>query len=113
VHKYVAGQRHSNGARQVVSDDADNMWDGWEFETTDRYQRTEGAIMTAMKTSNRMLSVRALGAALAAVFALLAAGCVPNNSGPGPAPNPPTTSTTTQSAPAPGVGVVAPVQTNV
>ena len=69
--------------------------------------------MTAMKTGNRMLSVRALGAALAAVFALLAAGCVPSNSGPGPAPNPPTTSTTTQSAPVSGVAVVAPVQTNV
>jgi hypothetical protein len=81
-------------------------------ETTDGYQRTEGAIMTAMKTSRRMLRVRTLGAALAAIFALLAAGCVPN-SGPGPAPNPPTTSTTTQSAPVSGVAVVAPVQTTV
>jgi hypothetical protein len=66
--------------------------------------------MTAMKTSKGMLSVRALGAALAAVFAVLAAGCAPGTaSAPGPAPSTPTP----RSAPAPAVVVVAPVQTNV
>jgi hypothetical protein len=64
--------------------------------------------MTAMKTSKR---IRTLGAVLAAVFAMLAAGCTEagTGTGTGPAPNSPAP----KGAPAPGVVVVAPTQTNV
>ncbi len=65
--------------------------------------------MAAMKIGKGMTLVRTLGAVLAAVFAVLAAGCAPDNYGTGPAPNPPTP----KGAPAPGVAVVAPMQTNV
>jgi hypothetical protein len=64
--------------------------------------------MTAMKTSKR---VRILGAVLAALFAMSAAGCTEagTGTGTGPAPNTPAP----KGAPAPGVVVVAPTQTNV
>ena len=53
--------------------------------------------MTAKKTGKATGSVRTVGAVLAAVFALLAAGCAnPGNTGPGPAPTAPST----KSAPA-------------
>jgi hypothetical protein len=55
--------------------------------------------MTAKGSSKAMLSVRTVGAVLAAVFALLAAGCAnPGNTGPVPAPAP--TAPSTKSAPA-------------
>jgi hypothetical protein len=70
--------------------------------------------MTAMKTSKGMLSVRILGAVLAALFAMFAAGCTDagTGAGTGPAPNAPN-APAPHGAPAPGVVVVAPTQTNV
>ena len=67
--------------------------------------------MTAMKTSKSMLSIRILGAVLAALFATFAAGCTQAGTGTGPAPN--TQAPATKGAPAPGVVVVAPTRTNV
>jgi|GEM_PF-4426891 len=69
--------------------------------------------MTAMKTGKSMLSVRILGAVLAALFAMFAAGCTEagTGTGNGPAPNAPAPAP--KGAPAPGVVVVAPTQTNV
>jgi hypothetical protein len=65
--------------------------------------------MTAIKTGKWMLSLRILGAALAAMFAVLAAGCAPDSGyGNGPAPTAPSP----KSAPAPDVAVVAPAQAN-
>jgi hypothetical protein len=63
--------------------------------------------MTAMKSSKR---IRTLGAVLAALFAMFAAGCTDagTGAGTGPAPNAPAP----KGAPAPGVVVVAPMQTN-
>jgi hypothetical protein len=69
--------------------------------------------MAAVQTSKGMLSVRILGAVLAALFAMFAAGCAEaapgTGAGTGPAPNAPAP----KSAPAPGVVIVAPTQTNV
>jgi len=67
--------------------------------------------MTAMKTSKSMLSTRILGAVLAALFAMFAAGCTQAGTGTGPAPN--TQAPATKGAPAPGVVVVAPTPTDV
>jgi hypothetical protein len=63
--------------------------------------------MTAMKTSKGMPSVRILGAVLAALFAMLAAGCAQAAT---PSTGPVLTTPTPKSAPAPGVAAVAPMQ---
>jgi hypothetical protein len=67
--------------------------------------------MTAMKTSKGMLSVRILGAVLAAMFAMFAAGCT--EASPGAGTGPVLNTPAPKGAPAPGVVVVAPTQTNV
>ena len=64
--------------------------------------------MTVTKTSKATLTIRVLGALLAAMFAILAAGCAPqSNTLPSPAPSP-----SGHSAPAPGVAVPAPPRVN-
>jgi hypothetical protein len=82
----------------------------WTVSASDEGLVNERRSMTSKNAGKRILSVRTLGAVLAAVFAVLAAACAPTNTSPGPAPSAPPPS---KGAPAPGVAVPAPVQSNI